>query len=325
MNEILLDVRGLTVTFRTAGSSVMILDDLSFSVGLGEILGFAGESGSGKTMAAMALMGLLPHGAIPTGSVIFDGEELLTGRRIGRARGREIAMVFQDPTASLHPMLTIEYQLTEHVRHHLRFDQAQARQRAIDLLEDVRIPAPAKTLASFPHQLSGGMRQRVAIAMALACHPKLLIADEPTTALDVTVQAGILRLLDDVRRDRMLSILMISHDLAVLSALADKVAVIYSGRLAELGPIADVLIRPRHPYTQALLKSLPRGIEAVDSPLVAIAGSAPAPSRRPSGCAFHPRCAYALEACTQSVPVAVDVDGRRRLACPPDPLAVHDE
>jgi oligopeptide transport system ATP-binding protein len=233
--------------------------------------------------------------------------------------GRELAMVFQDPLTSLHPMLSVGRQLTEHVRRHLGLDRRGAGRRAVELLEEVRIPDPESALHAFPHQFSGGMRQRIAIAIALACRPKLLIADEPTTALDVTVQAGILRLLDRLRRENELSVVLITHDLGVMSSIADRVSIFYAGRVVESGSREEVLRRPRHPYTQALLDALPHPEAPPEQRLVAIEGVPPSPGSIPPGCAFHPRCAYAEETCRQEVPPLVPVDGRR-LACPPDPF-----
>jgi oligopeptide/dipeptide ABC transporter ATP-binding protein len=235
-----------------------------------------------------------------------------------RICGRELAMVFQDPMTSLHPMLSIGTQLTEHVRRHLDVGRDEAAKRAVELLREVRIPDPERALHAFAHQFSGGMRQRIAIAVALACRPRLLIADEPTTALDVTVQAGIIRLLDRLRHEQGLSIVLITHDLGVLSSIADRVAVFYAGRVVELGARADVLGRPRHPYTRGLLDALPHP-EAADRPLVAIPGSPPAPSAIPAGCPFHPRCAYAEPISREQEPELRPVDGRL-LACHVDPF-----
>jgi oligopeptide/dipeptide ABC transporter ATP-binding protein len=228
-------------------------------------------------------------------------------------------MVFQDPFTSLHPMLSVGRQLTEHVRLHLGLDRRAAEQRALELLADVRIPDPAAALRRFPHQFSGGMRQRSAIAIARACGPKLLIADEPTTALDVTVQAGILRLLDRLRHEHELSVVLITHDLGVLSSIADTVSIFYAGRVVESGPRDTVLRHPRHPYTKALLDALPHPEAGKEKPLVAIGGAPPVPGRIPPGCAFHPRCAYAIETCRSVVP-PLAAAGDRRLACHVDPF-----
>src|SRR5437763_17110584 len=229
-------------------------------------------------------------------------------------------MAFQDPLTSLHPMLSVGRQLTEHVRRHLGLDRRDAQRRATELLEAVRLPDPESAVHAFPHQFSGGVRQRSAIAIALACGPRLLIADEPTTALDVTVQAGILRLLDRLRQEHDLSVVLITHDLGVLSSIADRISIFYAGRVVESGPREDVLQTPRHPYTKALLDALPHP-EASERPLVAIEGAPPSPARIPSGCAFHPRCPYATEQSRVDVPPLVEIGAGRRLACHNDPFA----
>ena len=316
----LLRVEGLRVRLPTAAGPATVVDGIDYEVETGEVYGIAGESGSGKTMSVLALMGLLPPGAAVGGSAVFEGRDLLRLPRseLRRICGRELAMVFQDPMTSLHPMLSIGTQLTEHVRLHLGLGRRDAAAHALELLRQVRIPDPESALSAYAHQFSGGMRQRIAIAVALACGPKLLVADEPTTALDVTVQAGIIRLLDRLRRETGLAIVFITHDLGVLSAIADRVAVFYAGRVVEAGSRTDVLGRPRHPYTRGLLDALPHP-EAAAAPLVAVSGAPPAPRQVPPGCAFHPRCPYALEECQINVPPLVPVNGRS-LACPVDPL-----
>lgn len=328
----LLEVHDLVVSLASKRGVARAVDGMSFTVDRGEIVGIAGESGSGKTMTAMTLLGLLPHGARTAGSVRFEGRELLgaTSRQMRALRGRQIAMVAQDPSTALHPLLTVETQITEHMRFHLNLTRAQARERAIDLLATVRIPDPEQALSSYPGQFSGGMRQRIAIAVALAAEPRLLLADEPTTALDVTVQAGILRLLDRLRRERGLSVVVITHDLGVMSALADRVCVMYGGRLVESGPTEDVLSEPRHPYTRGLLDALPHP-EIEGALLRPIPGSPPSLGSVPAGCPFHPRCDFAEPSCrtTRPQPVLIsDGAGHRQgsvgedhlLACPPDPL-----
>jgi oligopeptide/dipeptide ABC transporter ATP-binding protein len=257
---------------------------------------------------------------------MFEGIDLLRlGPRAMRdVRGQQIAMVFQDPMTSLHPMMSIGVQLTEHIRYHLGVTGAAARARAVELLQEVRIPDAAGALNAYPHQFSGGMRQRIAIAIALACGPRILIADEPTTALDVTVQAGILRLLDRLRRQSRLSVILITHDLGVMSSIADELMVMYAGRVAESGPTAEVLGGPRHPYTAGLLAALPHPEAREDTPLISIRGTPPSPQARPDGCPFHPRCAYAVPSCATDVPPLSSLDSsERRLACPPDPFAVR--
>jgi oligopeptide/dipeptide ABC transporter ATP-binding protein len=312
-----LAVEGLRVRLGEA----TIVDGVDYEVQPGEVFGIAGESGSGKTISMLALLGLLPERSHVEGSARFAGRELIgmSRRELRDVAGRDLTMVFQDPFTSLHPMLTVGKQLTDHLRRHLGLERRAAERRAHELLTDVRIPDPEVALRAYPHQFSGGMRQRIAIAIALACRPKLLIADEPTTALDVTVQAGILRLLDRLRREHDLAVVLITHDVGVLSSIADRVSIFYAGRVVESGARADVLQRPRHPYTRALLDALPHPESAKERKLVAIAGAPPSPGRVPSGCAFHPRCSYAVESCRTDVPVLAGADGRR-LACPVDPF-----
>jgi oligopeptide/dipeptide ABC transporter ATP-binding protein len=318
----ILEVDGLRVRLPTPDGPATVVDGIDYRIEPGEIFGIAGESGSGKTMSVLALMGLLPQGAAVEGQAFFEGRDLLRlpPSKLRRICGRELAMVFQDPMTSLHPMLSVGTQLTEHVRQHLGLRRSAATELAVEALREVRIPDPESALRAFPHQFSGGMRQRIAIAVALACRPKLLVADEPTTALDVTVQAGIIRLLDRLRNEFGLTIVLITHDLGVLSSIADRVAVFYAGRVVEAGTRIDVLGHPRHPYTRALLDALPHP-EAGATPLIAIQGAPPTPRRIPPGCAFHPRCGYALASCREAVPPLVPVNGRT-LACPVDPLRI---
>jgi oligopeptide/dipeptide ABC transporter ATP-binding protein len=316
-----LEVEGLRVALPTEDGFVAVVDGVDYAVEPGEVFGVAGESGSGKTMSMLALLGLLPSGARVDGSARFGGRDLLRlrAKELREVSGRDVAMVFQDPLTSLHPMLTVGRQLTEHVRRHLGLSRSEADRRALELLEQVRMPDPRAALHAYPHQFSGGMRQRIAIAIALACRPRLLIADEPTTALDVTVQAGILRLLDRLRHEAELSVVLITHDLGVMSSIADRIAVFYAGRVVELGGREGVLRRPRHPYTRALLDALPHPEAPPETPLVAIRGAPPTPHRVPPGCAFHPRCPYAIETCAVEVPPLLAENGRR-FACPPDPF-----
>jgi oligopeptide transport system ATP-binding protein len=318
----ILEVDGLRVRLPTPDGPATVVDGIDYRIEPGEVFGIAGESGSGKTMSVLALMGLLPQGATVEGQAVFEGRDLLRlpASALRRICGRELAMVFQDPMTSLHPMLSIGTQLTEHVRLHLGLGRRAATELAVEALREVRIPDPQSALEAFPHQFSGGMRQRIAIAVALACRPKLLVADEPTTALDVTVQAGIIRLLDRLRSESGLTIVLITHDLGVLSSIADRVAVFYAGRVVEAGPRIDVLGHPRHPYTRGLLDALPHP-EAAATPLIAIQGAPPTPRRIPPGCAFHPRCRYAQASCREAIPPLVPVNGRA-LACPVDPLRV---
>ena len=317
----LLDVKDLTIALRTSRGIRRAVDGISFTIGQGAILGLAGESGSGKTLTALSILGLLPMGARTSGSIRFDGRELLGLKRgeLREVRGKQVALVSQDPATALHPLLRIDVQMTEHVRAHLGFTKEQAQQRAIEMLNAVRIPDPETALYAYPHQFSGGMRQRIAIAMALACEPRLLIADEPTTALDVTVQAGILQLLDRLRRERGVSVLIITHDLGVLSSVSDRICVLYGGRVAEYGATPVVLGSPRHPYTQGLMRSLP-GASETGVAMMPIQGAPPSLDAMPSGCAFHPRCEWAQESCRTIVPTLRNLPDGRQLACDVDPL-----
>ena len=317
----LLEVEGLRVKLPTPTGFATVVDGVDYRVQQAQVFGVAGESGSGKTISMLALLGLLPPGSVVEGSASFAGKDLLR-LRTGELRavsGREIGMVFQDPMTSLHPMLSVGRQLTEHIRLHLGVTREAATRRAEDLLAEVRLPDPPSALRAYPHQFSGGMRQRIAIAIALACEPRLLIADEPTTALDVTVQAGILRLLDRLRREHDLSVILITHDLAVMSSVADRVSIFYAGRVVESGSRSEVLQRPRHPYTRALLEALPHPEAARDKPLVAIKGTPPSPQQIPSGCPYHPRCPYAIDVCTSNDPPLAPLNDRR-LACHVDPF-----
>jgi oligopeptide transport system ATP-binding protein len=321
----LLEVEGLRVRLPTPSGFATIVDGVDYQVEPAQVFGVAGESGSGKTISMLALLGLLPAGALVEGRAAFGGKDLLrlSARDLRAVSGRDIGMVFQDPMTSLHPMLSVGRQLTEHVRRHLGLGRAAATQRAADLLEQVRIPDPSSALHAYPHQFSGGMRQRIAIAIALACGPRLLIADEPTTALDVTVQAGILRLLDGLRHEHDLSVVLITHDLAVMSSIADRISIFYAGRVVESGPRDELLQHPRHPYTRALLDALPHPEAARDTPLIAIKGTPPSPQQIPAGCPYHPRCPYAIDVCATNDPPLAPVDGRR-LACHVDPFAAGE-
>jgi len=314
----LLEVDNLSILIRGGRN---LVEDVSITVNAGEIVGIAGESGSGKTVTAMTSLGFLPAGATSAGEVRVNGVDVLsmTPKQLQSIRGTEVAMVFQDPMTSLHPMLNIGTQLTEHLRVHKGLGRKAAWARAAELLELVRIPDPESALSAFPHRFSGGMRQRIAIAMALACDPKLLIADEITTALDVTVQAGILDLLDRLRRETGMAVVFITHDLAVMNVIADRLYVMYGGRLAESGSISQVLNSTRHPYTRALIDALPEGA-ALGKALVPIPGEPSTPDRRPAGCAFNPRCTFAVESCRTDVPQLRELEEGHFAACAVDPF-----
>ncbi|MFI8932204.1 ABC transporter ATP-binding protein [Streptomyces sp. NPDC053474] len=293
----LLSVRDLTVTFATRHGPVRAVDALSFDVHRGRTLGIVGESGSGKSVTSMAVLGLLT-GAEVTGSVRLGGQELtgLAERELNRLRGRRMAMIFQDPLSSLHPYYTVGEQIAEHHRVHFDSRRRVARARAVEMLAEVGIPEPRRRAGEYPHQFSGGMRQRVMIAMALACEPDLLIADEPTTALDVTVQAQILELIARLQQERELSVVMITHDLGVVARVAHDVLVMYGGRTVEQAPVDALFAAPAHPYTRGLLDSLPRLDDTDDTPLRAIPGSPPSLLAPAPGCAFAPRCTRAATA-----------------------------
>jgi oligopeptide/dipeptide ABC transporter ATP-binding protein len=317
----LLEIADLRILLRRGKQEIPLVDGVSLSVAPGSVVGLAGESGSGKTLTGLSAMGFLPDRSRAAGAVRFDGRDVLrmNQSRLRLLRGHQVAVVFQDPMTSLHPMLSIGRQLTEHVEFHLGLSATEARDRAIELLRTVRLPDPVHVPSSYPHHFSGGMRQRIAIAIALACDPKLLIADEPTTALDVTVQAGILRLLDRLRHERDMAVLLISHDLGVMNALADTLHVMYAGRIVESGPVGDLLAEPRHPYTSSLLKSLPDPT-ARGTDLKVIRGEPPPPDRRPPGCPFAPRCDFAEPRCIEAVPALSPVAADRVSACIVDPF-----
>ena len=312
----LLEIEGLSVTFQSDSGPVKAVEDVSLDLMPGETLAIVGESGSGKSVTALAVMGLLGRAQMDARKLHFDGRSLLklSPQEWRRIRGREIGMIFQDPMTSLNPVLTIGRQLTEMFELHMGQSGAEARKGAIELLERVGVPSPEARLSQYPHHFSGGMRQRVMIAMTMACRPKILIADEPTTALDVTIQAQILELLADLQRSFGMAIVMITHDLGVVAGIADRVAVMYSGRVVEAGPTDPVFDCPRMPYTRGLLGSIPR-FDAPQSDLVAIPGQPPDPVRRPPGCAFAPRCALAQPECDAAQPDLRDVGPGHRAAC----------
>jgi oligopeptide/dipeptide ABC transporter ATP-binding protein len=296
-----LEVENLQTHFPTRAGLVKAVNDVSFYIDEGELLGLVGESGCGKSITALSVMRLIaPPGKIVEGSIKFKGEELLkaSDQRMREIRGNDIAMIFQDPMTSLNPVFTVGEQIAEALRLHRNLNKKQAHEAAIEAMKEVAIPDPARRVRDYPHQLSGGMRQRVMIAMALACDPELLIADEPTTALDVTIQAQILELLDELRGSRKLAVLLITHDLGVVAEVADRVCVMYTGKIVEESGVDEIFEKPKHPYTQGLLKSVPKLSEAASERLTrlqTIEGTVPSPTDLPDGCHFAPRCDFCME------------------------------
>jgi peptide/nickel transport system ATP-binding protein len=315
----LLEVQDLSVRFDTDDGPVHAVDRLSFALEQGEVLGIVGESGCGKSVTCMSLVRLLPETAHVSGSVRFEGTDLLTlpMRRLRRVRGRQISYVFQEPMTSLNPVFTVGHQIEEALRRHLELSRGDARARAVELLQLVRIPAAARRLGEYPHQLSGGMRQRVMIAMALACDPKLLVADEPTTALDVTIQAGILDLMRDIRARLGTAIILITHNLGVVADIADRVVVMYAGRKAEEASVDDLFAHPQHPYTIGLLGAVPRPYEGEGTRerLQEIPGRVPSLRELPAACAFADRCPRADELSRSEVPAVREIRPRHLVAC----------
>ena len=307
----LLEVRDLSVVFDTRNGPLTAVDGISFSVAPGEILGVVGESGAGKSLTGTAIIGLLERpGRIADGEILFEGQRIdnLPREQMRSIRGRKIGAIFQDPLTSLNPLYTVGRQLIETIQTHLHVSRERARNRAIELLIEVGIPAPEQRIDHYPHQFSGGMRQRVVIALALCANPKLVIADEPTTALDVSVQAQIISLLKKTCRDHGAAVILVTHDMGVIAETADRVAVMYSGRLAEIGQVHQVVKEPKHPYTQGLMGSIPIVGKPVEQ-LTQIEGAMPRLSDIPEGCAFHPRCPKMLPKCLISRPNLIPVDG----------------
>ena len=312
----LLEVRRLRVEFPSRRGALVAVDDVSFDIVEGEVLGMVGESGAGKSLTGAAIIQLLdPPGRIASGEVRLNGRRIdtLTGHEMRCIRGREIGIIFQDPLTSLNPLYRIGDQLVETIRTHLPLTPKQAHGRALELLAEVGIPSAEERFDHYPHQFSGGMRQRVVIALALCAGPKLIIADECTTALDVSIQAQIIELLERLCRERGTAILLITHDMGVIAEMADRVAVMYAGRIVEIGALEEVVLRPRHPYTRGLMGAVPT-VDTSAARLTQIEGTMPRLGKLPPGCAFHPRCADAFERCGQERPELVPADGSR-VAC----------
>jgi len=312
----LLEVRHLIVEFPHRRGTLRALDDVSFSIAPGEILGVVGESGAGKSLTGAAIIGLLePPGRVAGGQILLEGQRIdqLTGEAMRQVRGRQIGAIFQDRLTSLTPLYSIGRQLIETIQTHLKLSHAQARQRAIELLQDTGIPAAEQRLEHYPHQFSGGMRQRVVIALALAAEPRLIVADEPTTALDVSIQAQIIQLLKRVCRERGAAVMLITHDMGVIAETCDRVAVMYAGRIAEIGPVHEVIHQPAHPYTAGLMAAIP-DMEQDREQLAQIDGAMPRLGAIPRGCAFNPRCPRAFERCRVERPDLMPA-GATQAAC----------
>ncbi|TQR18319.1 ABC transporter ATP-binding protein [Psychrobacillus soli] len=314
----ILTVDNLQTHFFTDSGIVRSVDGVSFQVNEGETVGIVGESGSGKSVTALSIMRLLPSrvGKIVEGSVKFQDIEMskLKEKEVRKIRGNDIAMIFQEPMTSLNPSYTIGNQIGEAVRLHLKLNRKQAEKRSVELLQQVGIPRAQEIVHEYPHRLSGGMRQRVMIAMALACNPKLLIADEPTTALDVTIQAQILDLIQQLKKTSNTSIIIITHDLGVVSEICERVIVMYAGRIVEEGDVRSIFESPSHPYTSGLIESLPSLDESVEW-LETIQGNVPIPSQMPTGCKFAPRCKFVMERCKQEEPELIDIGMGRKSRC----------
>jgi dipeptide transport system ATP-binding protein len=312
----LLEIENLSVEFPSKSAVMHAVDSVNLSLDAGEVLGIVGESGSGKSVTMMALMGLVSFpGVVSADKLRFDGHDLLelTGSERAKLTGKDIAMIFQDPTTSLNPCFTVGFQLAETLKLHMRMDSKMARKRSIELLEQVGIPAPESRLNVYPHQMSGGMNQRVMIAMAISCNPKLLIADEPTTALDVTIQAQILDLLRNLQKDLNMALVLITHNMGVVSEMAQRVAVMYAGQIMETRSVHDIFVSPQHPYTQALLAAMPERSDGATR-LATIPGMVPGLYDRPTGCLFAPRCTYATDQC-RSIRPALQGDASNLVRC----------
>ncbi len=323
MLDPLIEIKDLSVSFRIEGAMYPVTSDISFSIRKGEILGIVGESGSGKSVTAKAMMQLLPKPPLTsvTGEVIMDGQNILTMNKhqIRKVRGNKISMIFQEPMTSLNPLFTVGNQIEEAICLHQRLTKQNARKKAVEMLDLVGIPQPEKRVRSYPHELSGGMRQRVMIAMGLCCEPELLIADEPTTALDPTIQAQILELMTRLQQQLGMSMLYITHDLGVIAQICHRVIVMYAGMIMEIAPVEELFKNPLHPYTQGLMKAMPR-MEWEQDELYNIRGTVPPISQMPKGCHFHPRCDRMREECCVTCPQLTDAGGGHlvRCLCMPD-------
>ena len=321
--SMLLQVKDLVTSFDTDAGELTAVNGVSFGVAAGQTLAIVGESGCGKSVTSLSIMGLLakPAGTIRSGSIQFEGQELVGASQaeLQNLRGNRMAMIFQEPMTSLNPAFTVGEQIIEGLMRHLPLSRAQASERALEMLQKVRIPAPEKRMNDYPHQLSGGMRQRVMIAMALSCNPKLLIADEPTTALDVTIQAQILELMRALQEETQTAIILITHDLGVVAEVADQVVVMYAGQVVEQAPVQALFDKPQHPYTVGLLGSIPQ-LDEVQERLASIEGQVPNPLNRPAGCAFAQRCPFAQDNCKVQTPTLTEILPGHWSACLRAPL-----
>lgn len=315
--EKLLEVKNLQTHFHTESGVIPSVDGVSFSIGEGEMIAVVGESGCGKSVTSLSIMGLVGSpGKIEGGEIVFEGKDLtkLSKREMRKLRGNEIAMIFQEPLTSLNPLFTVGNQISESIKLHQKVSKEEAKVKGIEMLKKVGIPRPEKVYSSYPHLLSGGMRQRVMIAMALSCNPKLLIADEPTTALDVTIQAQILELMRELTREYNTSIMLITHDLGVVAEMVDTVIVMYAGQVVEYTDVFTLFKNPKHPYTKGLLDSTPKIHERKDE-LLSIEGTVPSPASMPKGCRFQPRCPFAIEKCVHQLPELREVESGHKVRC----------
>ncbi|MBE2977132.1 ABC transporter ATP-binding protein [Priestia megaterium] len=316
--EKMIQIKNLHVQFSTYGGRVQAVRGVSFDLHKGETLAIVGESGCGKSVTSQSIMRLIPTppGRITSGSILFKGQDLtkLSEKKMRDIRGADISMVFQDPMTALNPTLRVGEQIAENIMQHENISKEKAKEKAFEMLELVGIPNPKERLKQYPHEFSGGMRQRIVIAMALVCNPEVLIADEPTTALDVTIQAQILELFKDIQQKTDVSIVLITHDLGVVAQVADRVAVMYAGKIVEIGTRRDIFYTPQHPYTKGLLRSVPR-LDLYESELVPIAGSPPDLFAPPSGCSFAPRCPYVMEVCDRMYPASTKLKESHQVHC----------
>ena len=314
----LLDIKSLKTSFYTGDGLIPAIDGVNLNIKKGETLGVVGESGSGKSVTALSIMRLIPSppGVIEEGEIFFEGEDLLkkSKKEMRQVRGNDIAMIFQEPLTSLNPVITVGEQIAEVVRLHQGLGEKEAMQKAVEMLRKVGIPIPEKRVKEYPFELSGGMRQRVMIGMALSCNPKLLIADEPTTALDVTIQAQILELIKDLKSEANMAVMMITHDLGVIAETAERVVVMYAGKIMEEALVSPLFNKPYHPYTYGLMQSIPQ-LDVEKKRLHVIEGRVPSPSEMPVGCRFNPRCEYAKDKCREEEPALVEVEKGRKVRC----------